>query len=92
MWEKGKATPSIDTFIAYCQACGTHCVEVLNEAVGDPAQLQDFKCTQEEAEMIRRYRVIDKRGKRNVRRVLDAEYNDVLASLPEESQDVIGHG
>jgi len=91
-WEKGRATPNMDSFIAYCRECDVNGGDLLNKAVGDPTKMNEFHCTPDEAEMIRRYRFIDERGKRNVRRTLDAEYNDKMASLPEESTNATGAG
>ena len=91
-WETGQATPSIDTYIAYCNACGISPGKLLTEALGDPSKMEEFHCTPDEAELIRRYRFIDERGKKTVRTVLDAEYNDALASLPEESPNATGTG
>ena len=91
-WERGKNDIDMDLFVAYCRVCGADFVEILKQAYGDPTQMQDFQCTSDEAELIRRYRLIDERGKRNVRRVLDAEYGDAMAYFAEESQNVIGTG
>ena len=91
-WELGKNDIDMDLFVAYCQVCGADFAEILKQAYGDPTQMQDFQCTLDEAEIIRRYRLIDERGKRNVRRVLDAEYGDAMASFTEESLNAIGTG
>lgn len=91
-WELGKNDIDMDLFVAYCQVCEADFTEILKQAYGDPTQMQDFQCTSDEAEIIRRYRLIDERGKRNVRRVLDAEYGDAMASFTEESLNAIGTG
>lgn len=81
-WETGKANPTVDDFVQYCLMCGLDFARLLTDAYGNPAeQMQDFKCTAVEAEMIRRYRMIDERGQRNVRRILNAEYDDAMAIL-----------
>ena len=91
-WERGKNDIDMNSFVAYCQVCEADFTKILKQAYGDPTQMQDFYCTPDEAELIRRYRFIDERGKKTVRTVLDAEYNDALASLPEESPNATGTG
>lgn len=63
-WERGKNDIDMDSFVAYCQVCEADFTEILKQAYGDPAQMQNFQCTSDEAEIIRRYRLIDERGKK----------------------------
>ena len=91
-WESAKSTPNVEQFIKYCQICGADFAEMLTKVYGDPREVQDFKCTPDEAEMIRRYRLIDPRGQRTVSRVLGDEYQDALASFGEDLGNVTGHG
>ena len=92
-WESAKATPSIDSFIDYCNACDAEPGALLTKVYGDPSKrLTSFKCTADEAEMIRRYRMIDERGQRAVRRTLNAEYEYALASSVEHTSIAGGTG
>lgn len=80
-WENGKANPTVDEFVQYCLICDLNFAQLLTDAYGNPAeQMQDFKCTAVEAEMIRQYRKLDERGQRVVRRILNAEYDEVRAT------------
>ena len=92
-WENGKTEPDIDEFVQYCSICGANYVEILTKAYGDPtAKTETVECTSAELEMIRMFRELDTRGKRNVRRTLNAEYEDAMASFGEDSQNVPSTG
>ena len=91
-WETAKTTPNIEQFVKYCQICDADFAEMLIKVYGDPEKVQDFKCTPEEAEMIRRYRYVDRRGKRTITRAIDAEYEDAKASFGEDLENATGHG
>lgn len=91
-WEKGKTDIDIDSFITYCQICEVSYLEILNQAYGDPTKMQNFRCTEQEIDLLKKYRSLDARGQRVVQRVLNAEYEDALASFGEELRDVTGRG
>lgn len=91
-WENAKSTPNIDQFVKYCQICGADFAEMLNKVYGDPEKTQDFQCTPAEAEMIRRYRFINKQTQGTINKLIDVEYEDALASLGEGLENATGHG
>ncbi len=92
-WETGATEPDIDSFVQYCHICGANYIEILTQAYGDPtAKTETVECTAAELEMIRRFRALDERGKKNVRRTLNAEYEDAMASFGEDSQNVPSTG
>ena len=92
-WENGISEPDIDSFVQYCQICGVDFAELLTKVYGNPAeQMQDFKCTTAEMEMIRMFRTLDAGGQRRTLRHLRGEYEDALASFGEDSQSVPSTG
>lgn len=92
-WEQGKNSISIDDFVKYCQLCGADFIKILSEAYGDPvANLQSINCTADEAEMVRKYRCLDRRGQRTVMRILNAEYEDVSKNSVEDLSSAAGVG
>lgn len=90
-WENGVSDPDIDSFVKYCRICGVDFVEILNAAYGETTESrQPIECTADEIEMIRKFRCLDRRGKRNVLRNLNAEYEDVSKNLVEDSSSAVG--
>ena len=76
-WENGISEPDMDSFVEYCRLCGADYLAMMNLAYGDPSQgVYPMECTAEEMEMIRKFRLLDKRGKRVVTRNLNAEYDE----------------
>lgn len=85
----GKTTPSIDTAKIIARTLGV----TLDELVGwkpspkTETPKQTIECTADEAEMLRKFRIIDKRGQRTVMRLLNAEYEDAIAELNDKPPD-----
>ncbi len=92
-WELGKADPDIDSFVAFCEICGADPIEVMNKAYGKPNKhLLELGFTEDEIDMIQKFRCLDKRGQRNVLRTLNAEYEDVDKNLAEDLSSAGGVG
>lgn len=79
-YSSGKATPLLDNAKSIARALGVSLDELVGWHPKEELPLRSIDCTEDEAEMIRRYRVIDERGQRTVRRLLDAEYEDAMAN------------
>ena len=86
----GKTSPSLDNARIIAEKLGV----TLDELVGRKVEAktteptQTIECTADEAEMIRKFRELDERGKRNVRRTLNAEYEEAIADFGEETRNV----
>lgn len=88
-WESAQNEPSIDQFIEWCKILNVDFREILRQAYGDPTQeLQSIAVTADEAELIRKYRALDNRGRRVVLRNLNDEYDDYMKNLVEDSLSV----
>lgn len=92
-WETGKNDIDIDLFVKYCKICGADYLKIMREAYSDTAEpRQTIDCTASEIELLKKYRSLDEHGQRVVRRVVNAEYEDMLATFGEDLENATGHG
>lgn len=85
-WENGVSDPDIDAFVCLCGIYGLDFSSVLVSAYGDPTQnapILDYD--QREHELIKKFRALDERGKRNVENTLEHEYREARPNLEESS-------
>lgn len=90
--KRGVSNASVKNVIAICKALGIETDPFVEEGRIVPRVPADFEITQEELTLINQYRSLDSKAQNRVRQSLQVEYNDALASLPEESQNATGAG
>lgn len=77
-WETGQSQPDANTLFSLCDLYGVS----VNEAFGYPPSrantVSSFSVSEAEADLIKKYRALDERGKSAVLAVLDHEYNSTL--------------
>lgn len=76
-WEKGKTEPDIEIFIRLCEIYGVDFAELLEVAYRPRKNETSF--TPREQNHIKKYRVLDERGKQTVDTVLDSQYELIAA-------------
>lgn len=81
--KRGILNSGVGNMIAICQ-----CLEISLDALGEGEivfyEKSEMKLNAEEQNLIEQYRALDKNGQRRILRAVQGEYDDALASLPEE--------
>lgn len=92
-WENGVSEPSIDDFVALCKICEVDFKSLLAKAYGEAVEPRhSIECTGEEADMIRKFRFLDRRAQKVILRNLNAEYEDAEKNLVEDTSIGVGAG
>ncbi len=72
-WEKGRTEPDIDTFVKLCDIYEIDCASLLEDVYAFKRVRSDISL--EEYEFLKKYRVLDEHGKKNVNNILDNEHD-----------------
>lgn len=88
-YENGNTEPDIDTFIKLCNLYEIDFAEILEDAYGS-INNDIEKLSVEESKIIKKYRVLDERGKENVIATLNREYKHSLENGENPSENKVG--
>ena len=83
---RGKVSPTLDNAIAIADALDV----TLDELVGRQKECKTTCKNGAEEQLLEKFRFLDERGKRNVLRNLNAEYEDVSKNLVEVLSSAVG--
>lgn len=87
-YEIGNSEPNAMTIGKIMTALGVDANYLWQDEMAELEKQKD-SFTLHEQELIRKYRLIDERGKRNVERILESEYQDYLESGKEKDAQVL---
>lgn len=93
MLHRGIMNARLETVFKVCK-CLNISVDALEHGEICPRvkNIEDEELTTEESEMLAKYRQLDERGQRRIRRALETEYEDAVASSVEDSLSAVGNG
>lgn len=87
-WETGQSQPDANTLFALCDLYGISVNEAFGYPSAQPPTGTVFSVSEDEIDIIKKYRALDERGKSAVMAVLDHEYSSTLG----KKADLLSHG
>lgn len=77
-YENGVSEPDIDTYLKLCKIYNLDYVSILEEAYDMKPNSNEYSLSKNEQEHIKKYRTLDRHGKKAVDHILDDEYTRVV--------------
>lgn len=87
-WETGQSQPDANTLFALCDLYGISVNEAFGYPSAQPKTGTGFSVSEDEIEIIKKYRALDERGKSAVLVVLEHEYENI----PRGKADLLSSG